>query len=118
MRSHPGIRQDLFTRRTPSQVPLTDFFGGVAQAQVTEPEPEFAYILEDRNVSSSPHFDYSPVPRVARTQEQATTGTDDKLFVELSEPSGRTVSNLRAWTALTGLGLVAYVLTHSRGLSL
>jgi phosphatidylinositol glycan class K len=37
IRSHAGVRKDLF-RRDPSQVLLTDFFGGVSQVDVVEPE--------------------------------------------------------------------------------
>jgi GPI-anchor transamidase subunit K len=33
MRSHAGVRTDLF-QRDPSKVLLTDFFGGVAQAEI------------------------------------------------------------------------------------
>jgi len=37
VRSHAGVRTDLF-RRDPSKVLLTDFFGGVAQAEVVASE--------------------------------------------------------------------------------
>jgi len=36
MRSHAGVRIDLF-RRDPTKVLLTDFFGGVAQAEIVAP---------------------------------------------------------------------------------
>lgn len=36
MRSHPGVRTDLFQRK-PAHTLVTDFFGGVAHAEVMSP---------------------------------------------------------------------------------
>ena len=36
MKSQPGVRTDLVTSRSPNQMLVTDFFGGVAQAEVLD----------------------------------------------------------------------------------
>lgn len=62
IRSHAGVRSDLF-RRPLDEARITDFFGGVAQAEVFPPAQENAQTLRPENVRSpetSQHAATSP----------------------------------------------------------
>ncbi|RPD55210.1 hypothetical protein L226DRAFT_539145 [Lentinus tigrinus ALCF2SS1-7] len=112
--SHPGVRSDLFGRPLRDAL-VTDFFGGVAQAEVLPPlhtlrrsqSPSEASIVHDEgNVSDVVH----------------TTGTiDGQVFLAAlgdspqSEVGGTMARKLRAWASSLGvLTLVGWVASRRR----
>ncbi|KXN91198.1 GPI-anchor transamidase [Leucoagaricus sp. SymC.cos] len=64
--SHPGVRSDLFNRPLDKAL-ITDFFGGVAQAEVSPPRTE---LVEEIDNSSPP-----------------TSAIDEEIHAELPTPS-------------------------------
>jgi hypothetical protein len=67
IKSHPGVRSDLFNRPL-SQTLLTDFFGGVSQIEVDEEasqssgqdDEQYAALLEDLSPSSASSSSFPP----------------------------------------------------------
>lgn len=91
MRSHAGVRTDLF-HRDPSKVLLTDFFGGVSQADVVTPE-EF--------LDSKAFANTVPQSQPASTivKETASQAIPSALPTTLPA-SWQLDSSLRSWGAL------------------
>lgn len=92
--SHPGIRRDLFKRRAEETL-ITDFFGGVARAEVVDP------ILEDDELN------FVDVSNQSR-QEPLTAKASD--FVVLGAQAHTVPPKLRAWGSLAAVGLVSILI--------
>ncbi|KAI0052193.1 hypothetical protein FA95DRAFT_1580264 [Auriscalpium vulgare] len=102
IRSHPGVRSDLFNRPLERTL-ITDFFGGVAHAEVDE--------------SSSVEADFHlPLAAPLANESTSQTLTVDSGRVEPQpiaavEATGNISQHLRAWASLALVGnLVAWVL--------
>ncbi|KAI0750396.1 peptidase C13 family-domain-containing protein [Fomes fomentarius] len=117
IRSHPGVRSDLF-RRPVRDALVTDFFGGVSQAEVlpplhsprpqtTPPEPVAAAPSE----SDTPAFG---TPEADPADVLGSIGdVDAQVFFSAlqdgtrSEMGGRWERKLRAWASSVGVLVVA-----------
>ena len=101
IRSHPGVRSDLFQRPVSSAL-VTDFFGGVAGVEVVDSDP-FAG-------SSPPQDSGESVPRpvdVEKTRSASTLSTTNRGSIPRRRPARNEKSqNGGAWRAWAGLGLV------------
>ncbi|KAF8342612.1 peptidase C13 family-domain-containing protein [Cantharellus anzutake] len=121
MKSSPGIRKDLFTSRPLNQTLITDFFGGVAQAQLLD---DYTYENIDRirgSISgvdenhsyarSHSHLDSKP-SGVAHHQPTLTESPNDPALVDKTTaafpPRGiRKESSekyIRVWLTIISLG--------------
>ncbi|KAI0322876.1 peptidase C13 family-domain-containing protein [Amylostereum chailletii] len=97
IRSHPGIRTDLFHRDL-SKTLITDFFGGVAHAEVvdlTADESAEPWFVEDADVAMP--FDAPMNVAASEVETLAEAGHD------LDGSFGR---QLRAWASLGLVGLL------------
>ena len=105
MRSTPGVRSDLFSRPL-NKALLTDFFGGVSQAEVMAEEDIESHVM-------SSITEKAPRPSAGEKETKALTPSAVKM-VALQEPlskgDGIPSATARAWTGagLVGL-LVAWV---------
>ncbi|KAL4244759.1 peptidase C13 family protein [Abortiporus biennis] len=97
--SHPGIRTDLFRRPLKSTY-ITDFFGGVAQAEVLPPIPLSILSVLNGNMSSSPTSDNdvssAPVPTKSLPSYEVP---EDGLYVAPQSKLSLGTSSLRAWSS-------------------
>jgi GPI-anchor transamidase subunit K len=100
--SHPGIRKDLF-RRPVDQTLITDFFGGVAHAEVVD--------VEDDGVEEAITPIPEPVP-VSQPAEKKTVkaSTEGVKFDTTSKVDSPT---LRAWGSLVIIGLLTAFVASS-----
>ncbi|PVF92792.1 hypothetical protein CPB86DRAFT_743810 [Serendipita vermifera] len=82
IRSHAGVRKDLFGR-DPSQVLLTDFFGGVSQVDVVEPEEVAEAKFSAGAARATPHQNQNPAittsKDLGRSFEDMARNTYDHL---------------------------------------
>lgn len=103
IRSHPGVRSDLFHRPLERTL-ITDFFGGVAHAEVMDSDPK--------------HDSFSPsVPTFA--QVDSIIKDEHNLVEVLPNRIERTedyrVRLLRAWGSVGIMGLlVAWVILNTK----
>jgi phosphatidylinositol glycan class K len=103
IRSHPGVRSDLFHRPLERTL-ITDFFGGVAHAEVMDSDPK--------------HGSFSPlVPTFAQVDSIIK---DEHNLVEvlpnrIEETEDYRVRLLRAWGSVGIMGLlVAWVILNTK----
>lgn len=108
MRSTPGVRSDLFPRPLDKTL-LTDFFGGVSQAEVVSEE------------AIESHMRFSPAENAPRpSQGEKKPKALKKLAVKLedssSEGGGIPSATVRAWAGagLIGLFVVWTAVSASR----
>ncbi|KAI9060779.1 hypothetical protein FKP32DRAFT_1613432 [Trametes sanguinea] len=100
--SHPGVRSDLFPRSLRDAL-VTDFFGGVAQAEVLLP-PEDSYLsnvwIAD-NVSTVAADDSSDLPGDTARESDVTGVLDSRPFLAATaEGHDSTVTRTtRAWAS-------------------
>ncbi|KAK2464518.1 hypothetical protein APHAL10511_003497 [Amanita phalloides] len=99
--SHPGVREDLF-KRSLDQTLITDFFGGVAQAEVVSeeevgllPDP-FPIVNIDGESEVTPRRQYNASTSVSRTVLQAP----------LPGPCPNKGRDARAWASLSLIALL------------
>jgi phosphatidylinositol glycan class K len=95
--SNPGVRTDLFPRALTSTL-LTDFFGGVAHAEVSEP-------------GSAHSPTYSPAEESIPQPEGAVNEAPPRLNYSYAEPvserwRGPATEQWRAWGGVALLGLL------------
>ena len=112
IRSHPGVRSDLF-RRPLDEARITDFFGGVAQPEVFPPARESVQtVIDDVHTSES-------LQHVAITPENDPTslfyhpdGAQNATTLPLLESRGgpwdTRWKDTRKWTSVL---LVAFLVT-------
>jgi GPI-anchor transamidase subunit K len=97
MKSTPGVRSDLFPRPLDRTL-LTDFFGGVSQAEVVSEE------AIESHMKSTP-AENLPDPNPGKKKAKAVK----PFAVKLEEPSlkwdGITSATIRAWA---GAGLIGF----------
>lgn len=104
--SHPGVRSDLF-KRPLNQTFITDFFGGVAQVEITPPPLQ--------SVSTS-----APPPPFPLSQNQNTPSPQEHDQYHEAEPRPNQLKDdsilnilftlpqeLRAWSSVVMMGLLA-----------
>jgi GPI-anchor transamidase subunit K len=108
IRSHPGVRSDLFPRPLSSAL-VTDFFGGVADVDVVE-----SHLFQDLASSSQGHHDLnspqSDTARVNASRSMSRAGLRPLLLKH-----SRTVDEKRAWAGLIMVGmLVGFVLLQGK----
>lgn len=126
MRSNSGIRSDLFTRRSLNETLVTDFFGGVAQVQVTDDGVEDAFPEEPDSVptqhaqaqqSTKPDTQPSTFTMIPEDDKNLTfvTSTESPAFLAetLFVPTTGAFGNLRAWCGLAVVGSVIGLLARS-----
>ena len=109
IRSHPGVRSDLFQRPVGSAL-VTDFFGGVADVDVIE-----SHLYQDLEASWDKQEPESP-PRLnnVRSDVNASRPTE-RVGSRLPPRRSGAVHEKRAWTGLGMVGLlVGFVLFQSR----
>lgn len=104
MRSHAGVRTDLFPRE-PSQVLLTDFFGGVAQVDL-----ELNFAVRPTLVSSSPGP--SSDVREALPSRHSIFGTNCTSSKAGNKEEPAQLRTLSAWVAI---GLVSTLVIFTLG---
>jgi len=94
--SHPGVRSDLFHRPLDSAL-ITDFFGGVAQVEVTPPLPESA---------STPHHP-APAP-ISQDGRQPGSHNYESVFrhVQHNDDWFESWREMRAWASVVVMGLL------------
>ncbi|KAG6908428.1 hypothetical protein DXG01_004653 [Tephrocybe rancida] len=100
--SHPGVRSDLF-KRPLDQALITDFFGGVAQVEVTP--------------LSQPHSQAEPHSSATKHKEPRTPQVPVLGSMRTVPPNVKTEADIwqkmRAWGSLAGIGvLVGWVITR------
>lgn len=121
IRSHAGVRSDLFPRSLRHAL-VTDFFGGVSQAEVISPVQthNFTRQASDRPQASWPAVsnanlglaDLSSVYHPNNTAYGSQSALNISIFVDdVTRLHQTTESTLRAWasTALVG-GVVAWAI--------
>ena len=129
MRSHSGIRTDLF-KRPLNETLITDFFGGVAQVQVTddivlEPGDDELYSLDSDSVESRPPQEDSSAPTETPSSSEdnitITPGdlrppkldvSTDRFSIPTLAPQGFTPS-LRSWMSLIAIGCIVGWISRS-----
>jgi phosphatidylinositol glycan class K len=101
--SHPGVRSDLFNRPL-NQTFITDFFGGVAQVEVTppaspsdsiSPHPTPSPLSQNHNTPSPQEQEHEPRPRPVQLKDSSIL---DISFVPSRE--------LRVWSSVVIMGLL------------
>ncbi|KII87800.1 hypothetical protein PLICRDRAFT_162643 [Plicaturopsis crispa FD-325 SS-3] len=103
IRSHAGVRADLFNRPLDRAL-ITDFFGGVAQAEVVSPE---AY----SPAPSSEQADDGPVPVIESSNVQLPAVPP----VKAHHPVKSTGKTVRIWGVILLLGIiVGWVVTREQ----
>ncbi|KAH9940073.1 peptidase C13 family-domain-containing protein [Epithele typhae] len=119
MKSHPGVRSDLF-RRPLKDALVTDFFGGVAQAEVLPPLFPFpAQVALDTPVGEV-EDSVDVVDGENATDVRAPAGTlDAEVFKAALRTGGgdggAVVRTARTWGASAGVvGLVAWVVSRRK----
>lgn len=123
MRSNSGIRSDLFTRRPLNETLVTDFFGGVAQVQVTEDDirgPLEQYRDDRLPIEPSGHgtVAHSSSEMIIDNTENITFATNvkplDIVFdtATILSPTPVFSPTLRAWGGLVVLGCVIGLLSR------
>lgn len=120
IRSHPGVRTDLF-RRPPSKTLITDFFGGVAQAEVISSSPSLhpntpLHVVDDSTPTSSDYagsnVTYVMLEPIPTTQAHSASVPD--AFSDALPPPGfvpnfdRDVTGrtMRMWAAMCLMGIL------------
>ncbi|KAF8551644.1 hypothetical protein OG21DRAFT_1598383 [Imleria badia] len=112
IRSHPGVRSDLF-RRPLDKARITDFFGGVAQAEVFPPAQESAQMLHPGNIrpsEASQHVEISPEnPDALQYSPDGARDNTTRLLLESESDAWDTRwKDVRKWTSVL---LVASLVT-------
>ncbi|KAK7689428.1 glycosylphosphatidylinositol anchor biosynthesis [Cerrena zonata] len=116
--SHAGVRSDLFNRPI-DQTLITDFFGGVSQAEVLAPEEEFYYSStpeggHQQESESFTHVDSATTSGAVKSNNDEIHGYSDLLSVvqdlQREPPKRDTTGLFRTWVS-SGLmfALVAWV---------
>ncbi|EGO03628.1 hypothetical protein SERLA73DRAFT_175181 [Serpula lacrymans var. lacrymans S7.3] len=104
--SHPGVRADLF-HRTLDKALITDFFGGVSQAEIFPPEDAYPG-MQSPSVKPGDTMIDSRIPSTNGSQLSSPT-TQGRMFTTLEMDSSWPIS-LRKWGSMTLVGmLVAWV---------
>ncbi len=113
MKSRPGIRTDLFTSRSLNQTLVTDFFGGVAQAEILD-DHAYEYGLEDSTPISETHSGSVRHAPESMGQQEATSPSSQsppEYIPSFDTSSSKqrickegTENILRAWLTILGLG--------------
>ncbi|KAH7912370.1 peptidase C13 family-domain-containing protein [Hygrophoropsis aurantiaca] len=110
--SNPGVRSDLFKRPLDKTL-ITDFFGGVAQAEVFPPEePEILATLTQTDSPASTHASpkVEPISHITSPSLNATTMP---LAVSQADEWAIPWRTFRTWTSVAVVGLlVAWVSTR------
>lgn len=105
IRSHPGVRSDLFQRPLES-VLITDFLGGVAQAEVfpvinesldTSPQQDMQDVAEDERPSTIHSAPVTPQLQHQRDWETGPTLVGNEPF---DRPWYVDAKELRKWTSV------------------
>lgn len=98
--SNAGVRSDLFKRKA-SETLLTDFFGGVSQAEVVESPPSIP--SDDENVEvdveETPIY-ATPQPEVLSIPQTVSIPVDVRALME------KFPRTLRAWGAIGLVGVL------------
>lgn len=118
MRSNSGIRSDLL-KRSLNDTLVTDFFGGVAQVQVTDDE---AGVLDAAEHPLEQRENHSHHPIFGVDVENVTLGEgvesakQSALYLRKQSPQQSTSSivSLRAWGGVAVLGALVGLLSRSR----
>lgn len=113
IRSHPGVRSDLFSRPL-SNALVTDFFGGVADVDVVESQ-----LFQDLASSSHDHQDlenlFNPLPdttQIDTNTSRPVNWAGSRLPVR---GGSHAVDERRAWVGLGMVGVLAgFVLLQTR----
>jgi GPI-anchor transamidase subunit K len=110
IRSHPGVRLDLFHRPL-EQTLLTDFFGGVAHAEVMTAEPTEGY---DRAASSPLNAPFIEVGSMVGGSEDGHEQIE--ILPAHTDGTGESLTRLlRAWGSVGIIGLlVAWSILKTR----
>ena len=112
MRSTPGVRSDLFPRPLDKAL-LTDFFGGVSQAEVMTEEAVVSYMESDTPTEELPRSSVGErKPNVVKPSPVKADSFREPL------PKGDTIlsATVRAWAGagLVGLFVAWTALSPSR----
>lgn len=111
IRSHAGVRSDLF-RRPLDKTLITDFFGGVAQAEMFPPVPDGAQNVFSEDIcppETSQQVAISPEDDLKHL-DRARENTILPSVVGESEPWDTRWKEIRKWTSILLVGsLVAWV---------
>ncbi|KAL0959540.1 hypothetical protein HGRIS_011254 [Hohenbuehelia grisea] len=102
--SHPGVRDDLFKRPLDKAL-ITDFFGGVAQAEVfppVEPQEGTPNSGEDGIVDVDVDLDAGPAVGVANETTRAQMSSPDSIH----SWTLHALKELRAWACLAVVGIL------------
>jgi hypothetical protein len=125
MRSHSGIRMDLF-KRPLNETLITDFFGGVAQVQVTD-DVAVESDDEDVDLQRSDSAESGPSPEdtealvssedktnVAPNNLGAPTAHVSSDFFNIPAPAPRVFTpSLRSWVSLIAIGCIVRLISRS-----
>lgn len=110
IRSHAGVRSDLF-RRPLDKTRVTDFFGGVAQAEVFPPAQESAQTVRPENIrppETSQHAANPPENDPVALHYNPDGVQDNALLEGESEAWDTRWKDVRKWTSVL---LVASLVT-------
>jgi phosphatidylinositol glycan class K len=101
--SHPGVRSDLFKRPLDKTL-ITDFFGGVAQAEVNPPTEE--HIIDELgNEPQGGPANYYPSP----VEPQSSSSFDPLLIASRTDDTS-SLRTIRLWIGLVlVVGLATWV---------
>ena len=109
LRSHPGVRSDLFQRSLGSAL-VTDFFGGVADVDVVE-----SHLYHDLKASQGSKEIEPPVSNNARSNVNLSRPKAEAGPRLVPPRRNGAVHEMRAWTGLGMVGVLAgFVLFQSR----
>lgn len=128
IKSHPGVRSDLF-KRPLDQVQITDFFGGVSQAEVLVPaNPRVATPAakgdnyEDEEDETEVEEQPVPVPPSSSSSSAAQRPNPKqerglwKLLLRLNDgDSEAQAARKRSWSALGVLGALVVLVWQVQG---
>jgi len=89
IKSHPGVRSDLFSRPV-DQTLLTDFFGGVAQVELMD-ETASVGPIQDSSAFSSENDSMSSLPRAKISRAPSDSVQKESLG------KGQIPREMRAW---------------------
>ncbi|KAG6852661.1 hypothetical protein C0991_010115 [Blastosporella zonata] len=102
--SHPGVRSDLF-RRALDQTLITDFFGGVAQVEVSPPSPSQVQSHQEQSEQIP-----LPPPQIYKRAEAPTGSMHSSLPLDVTGAWTQVGQKVRAWGSLVAIGaLVGWV---------
>lgn len=110
MRSHSGIRTDLLPR-SPANTLVTDFFGNVAQVQVTD-DAQLSDGEEDEAQTEHVSDLLTPLPPQASVKLSSSWLRKERSNNQTEVTPVSTIS-LRAWGGLAALGVVVSVISRT-----